>query len=105
MPLTQLETELRPRARERIASGELPCEVPARMWGGNGSGKSCCLCDKPIQHQDVEFEFEVDGRTFLFHMVCQSIWQLECAREQVLKNQSPQAVKEEAAQNQATGYG
>ena len=90
MPLTDLENELRVIARERIASGELPCiDPPLRMWGGYGSGQVCAVCDKTIRPAEVEFEVEesVDGqmKQMWFHTVCQSIWQLECARVEHLK--------------------
>lgn len=89
MPLTQLEAELRPIARERIAKGQLPREAPSRMWGGRGNGQLCALCGKPIQRDEIEYEVEasIDGaaRDFRFHMVCQSVWQLECARDDYLK--------------------
>lgn len=92
MPLTKLEAELRPIARERIATGQLPAEGPSRMWGGHGSGAPCALCDKPIPPGDIEFEVEdqLEGtpHTFRFHMVCQSVWQLECARDHYLKKQN-----------------
>jgi len=90
MPLTQLEAELRPIARERIAKGQLPREVPSKIWGGPGSGQPCALCDKPIRHEEVEYELEVhideNARQLRFHLVCQSVWQLECARAQYLKS-------------------
>jgi len=91
MPLTELESQLRVIARARIAKGELPClEPPLRMWGGHGSGKGCVVCDKTIEATDVEIEVEetVEGarKVMLFHTVCQSIWQLECARVAYLKN-------------------
>jgi hypothetical protein len=91
MPLTGLESQLRVIARARIASGELPClDPPFRMWGGYGSGKVCAVCDKTIEATDVEFEVEetIEGerKVMLFHTVCQSIWQLECARAEYLKN-------------------
>jgi hypothetical protein len=89
MPLSQLETELRPIARERIAKGQLPCRAPLVMWGGHGVGKLCALCDRPIQPADVEYEVETLANgartTFRFHVVCQSVWQLECARDDYLK--------------------
>lgn len=90
MPLTELEEKLRPIARERIAKGQLPCEVPSRMWGGRGTGKPCALCDRPIEWEDGELEVEervVDGavQIYRFHIVCQSVWQLECARDDYLK--------------------
>jgi hypothetical protein len=89
MPLSKLEAELRPIARERIASGQLPREAPSRIWGGHGTGQLCALCDKPIERDEVEYEVEehIDGtvQLFRFHMVCQSVWQLECARDNYLR--------------------
>ena len=93
MPLTELENALRPIARERIAAGTLPCEIPNQIWAGKGSGRSCDLCDKPIGPGEIEYEVEhtdqKTGRTFHFHIVCQSIWQLECARHEQLKKHPP----------------
>jgi hypothetical protein len=89
VPLTHLEDELRPIARRRIADGQLPRGTALRMWGGHGNGRPCALCDKPIGHTEVELEVEqhTDGvaRTFIFHAVCQSVWQLESARDEHLK--------------------
>jgi len=90
MPLTELEARLRLIARGRIANGELPCGAPPlRMWGGYGSGRICVVCDKAIGSADVEYEVEetIEGQVKLmwFHIVCQSIWQLECARAAYLK--------------------
>jgi hypothetical protein len=60
------------------------------MWGGYGSGKGCVVCRKAIEATEVEFEVEetVEGtlKLMLFHTVCQSIWQLECARAAYLKS-------------------
>ncbi len=84
MPLTRLENDLRPVARERIATGQLPSTAPAKTWGGAGSGALCSLCDRQIASQDLEYEVEAvvndTVQTFRFHLVCESIWQLECAR-------------------------
>ena len=81
--LTQLETELRQIARLRIAAGQLPHSFPLRMWGGYGTGRSCSLCEKPIAEAEIEVEQVLDGKlqTFQFHVLCQSLWQLECVRE------------------------
>jgi hypothetical protein len=84
MPLSKFEAELRPIARVRIATGQLPEQVPTKIWGGPGVGQLCALCDKPILHEEIEYELEghIGGaiRSFRFHVVCQSVWQLECAR-------------------------
>jgi hypothetical protein len=84
MPLTRLEAELRPVARERIATGQLPSEAPSRIWGGPGSGNACALCGKTIGSNEIEYEVEAHvrgvGRLFRFHMMCQSVWELEADR-------------------------
>ncbi len=94
MPLTELEAHLRPIARGRIEEGVLPCEGPHKMWGGKGSGTPCSLCDQPIAPNEVEYEVELSRaaiRRLKFHIVCESIWQLECARKHYLsKHASPE---------------
>jgi len=88
MPLTQqLETELRPVARDRIAKGQLPATVPIRMWGGENARRACSLCDRPIEELELEVEEQIDGKlqTFHFHVLCQSVWQLECVSEHHLR--------------------
>ena len=89
MPLTQLEAELRAIARERIGSGHLACLASPRMWGGRGSGKVCDLYDREIRPEEAELEVEgrtneAEVRSLRFHVVCQSVWQLECARVEYL---------------------
>src|SRR5438094_902742 len=91
MPLMELEKRLRGIARSHIEQGALPClSAPLRMWGGYGSGRLCVVCDGVLEPADVELEVEEssEGRVTLmwFHVVCQSIWQLECARAAYLKN-------------------
>jgi hypothetical protein len=87
VPLSQLETELRRRARALIEEGRLPAVRMAQYWGGAGSGHHCSLCDKPIAAPDVEFEVEAAGGTlFRFHFMCHAAWQFECARAEALKS-------------------
>ena len=90
MPFTDFEDALRPIARERIAKGQLPRREPSRMLGGPGSGQLCSLCDKPIERYQIEYEIEQRDaavRTVRFHTSCQSVWQLECARDDSLRKQ------------------
>ena len=88
MPLTQFVSALRPIARDRISKGHLPRKVRSTLWGGNGSGQLCALCDKTISPSEVELEVEalINGavRTLRFHVLCESAWQLECARDDSL---------------------
>src|SRR5579872_5349859 len=92
MPLTSLEAELRPIARERIANGRLPHVPQSRGWAGYGAGHVCALCDKPINRDEVEYEVEqrIHGhkQTVRFHRVCEAVWQIECARDECLKNET-----------------
>lgn len=79
MAQSKHEQELRALARDRIAKGELPGEPATRMWGGDGTGRLCSLCGEPVQPDQIEFEVESGrGHSLIFHMVCQSVWQLEC---------------------------
>jgi hypothetical protein len=82
MSQAEREQELRIIARERIANGELPCTQVARMWGGFGNGRICSLCRELIQRDQMELEVETDGHCLRFHVVCQSVWQLECASQE-----------------------
>ena len=90
MPLTNLEeAALRPLARELIAKGQLPRGALSRMWGGNGTGQRCSLCDKPIERYQIEYEVEhTEALALRFHTACLSAWQLECARDDYLKEHS-----------------
>lgn len=92
MPLTQLENDLRLIARQRIAQGELPRDVPAGMWGGDGTDQPCSLCDKAIHRAELECEVEVKLndllRTFRFHILCHAMWEAECVRAAHLSGQA-----------------
>jgi hypothetical protein len=85
MPLTQVENDLRFRARELIQAGTLPAAVPDRTWGGNGGGQPCSLCGKYIHPNDVEYEIEIsdsaDQIPYRFHFMCHAAWQFESARQ------------------------
>jgi hypothetical protein len=87
MPLTNLEEALRPLARELIAKGRLPRGALSRMWGGNGTGQLCSLCNKAIERFQIEYKVKhTDAlvQTLRFHTACLSAWQLECARDDCL---------------------
>lgn len=66
----------------------MPCPAAADvgwLWAGRG-----LLCDTMIKPSEVALEVEesIEGKVKVlwFHIVCQSIWQLECARAEYLKN-------------------
>jgi hypothetical protein len=81
---SQLETDLRRAARDRINREQLPRTAPASMWGGKGSGRPCALCDRPISPDDWELQLEEkrhgEGtQAFHFHVACESLWRRECS--------------------------
>ena len=91
MSLTQLAPTLRGAARERIAKGKLPSAPPSRMWVAWGSGNVCDLCDRVIEPHDVEYEVQDDlnaAQTYVFHLACESLWELECDRRNYLQKHS-----------------
>lgn len=94
MPLADLEARLRMIARERIATGQIPCDPLARTWGGYGTEAVCALCDRPIRKDEIEYEVEPHcqegAQTLRLHIVCYAIWQLECARTDDLNNPKAQ---------------
>ncbi|HEY7929875.1 MAG TPA: hypothetical protein VID71_07685 [Steroidobacteraceae bacterium] len=80
-----MDEELKQLAKQRIASGELPCLRTARTWGSHGSGATCSLCARPIQAHEIEYEVAADdcggaaeARTVRFHLRCHAAWQAQC---------------------------
>jgi hypothetical protein len=76
------ELELRDLAKSKLRSGDLPSSDPARVWAGPGVGAPCALCDRPIDHAQLEYEtqFFLGPRglvPYRFHMICHAVWQLE----------------------------
>ena len=83
--MAEVNGALKELAKQRIASGELPCLRTARMWGSRGSGGQCSLCARPIGTHEIEYEVAaVDLRgaaetpTVRFHLPCHAAWQAEC---------------------------
>ena len=71
------------RAREAIKVGRLPCQRPARSWGGEGTGAACAICGEQIGPKQLEYELEftragsqAQARVHV-HLQCCSAWELE----------------------------
>jgi hypothetical protein len=86
--LTEIEVELRHRARELIHQGLLPCTSSLDTWGGPATAELCSLCKQPITRDDLEYEvedrFTLDVRIYRFHFSCHAAWQFECAHQEHL---------------------
>ena len=68
-------------ARALLGCGEL-APIPSNVaWAGHGSGGTCCVCGKPVQGSEVEYEVE-DGerRSVGCHLPCFVAWQEESRR-------------------------
>ena len=67
------------KAERAIATGKLPSDIQARIWGGSGSGRPCSLCEEPLQPDQLEFELETgDLGDVRFHMDCHRLWENAC---------------------------
>jgi len=85
--MAEVNGALQELAKQRIASGELPCPPAARTWGSHGSGAPCSLCAGMIRADQIEYEVAVvdprglvEPRTLRFHLPCHLAWQTECRR-------------------------
>ena len=64
--------------RHKVERGELPLDVPEKMYAGFGRDNPCDGCDQPIGRAQVEYEFTVGDRTLRLHLGCAGL--LEAAR-------------------------
>jgi hypothetical protein len=63
--------------RLKIDNGMLP-QPPRndnKVWAGQGTGRICDGCDKPIPSSAVECEVDLGDRTLRFHRACLVTWQ------------------------------
>jgi hypothetical protein len=78
-----LENELRLRVRRRIDRGRVPVALVSRTDGSYLTGRACCVCDQPIEHEIVDYDVvnlrKATCRSLSFHFSCYVIWQQECA--------------------------
>jgi hypothetical protein len=104
------EGTLRKKARQALQTGKLPNRHPICMWGGNGCGASCPICDDPVKPDEVEYEVEfdeIDGSAgpqgYHIHVRCYAAWELE---RQILVGQMGQSATTPArANSNASGNG
>lgn len=77
------ENDLRSMARQLIAGGQLPVMVAKTITAGYGSGERCRVCEQPVEPQHVAYEVRDirGGALLVFHIICHSVWQLECASQ------------------------
>jgi hypothetical protein len=54
----------------------LSVREPLRTWAGQGTGRLCTLCGRPIEAHQIEYEVELTaGRRLRFHFTCQQDWE------------------------------
>jgi hypothetical protein len=67
--------------RTKLQAGKLPITSAVKVWGGQGNGSPCDVCEQPILPTDIEYETEMSGaRTYRFHSRCLGLWHEERAR-------------------------
>ena len=61
---------------DKICTGALPLppEPPEKYFAGKGTGQLCDLCEQAIRAEELEYEFDVGGRTLRFHDNCLDMW-------------------------------
>jgi hypothetical protein len=69
--------------RERIESGELPCDGQHRIWAGKGGDHVCVVCREAIPATENEYEVMYPGpggavQARHFHFRCLHEWLAEC---------------------------
>ena len=72
-------SRLNEMARELLDCGDLLPIGGNVTWAGHGSGKTCCVCRKPVQGSEVEYEVELGQQRRLegCHFECFIAWQEE----------------------------
>ena len=62
--------------RALLTAGTLKPLRSEVAWAGNGSGKACCVCGKPVEGSDIEYEADDGGaRVAGCHLACFVVWQ------------------------------
>ena len=73
------ESAIRARVRAMVQTGEIPCDEPAEMWGGSGTGHRCAACGLAIPATDKELEVELaSGQMIRLHPTYYVVWMDEC---------------------------
>lgn len=76
--------------RSRLDAAELPVMRVGDLGAGYGSSRSaCCACSEAISPHQIEYSVQAGPSVMNFHIVCFSIWQLECAHRIKVKGSLP----------------
>ena len=81
--------------REKIAAGTLPRAAPKKMWVGNGNGRPCDVCGRPIAPDQIEYEPDFpDHPPLRLHQACLDVWHQERLRHPRKSRTSAAEVRE-----------
>jgi len=58
-----------------VSCGRLSARLPKTVSGRMGSGLPCSLCGKSIDADQVEAEYEDQGRSYRLHLQCMTAWE------------------------------
>ena len=80
------DADLLVKAIRDISAGRLPCSSASQTRRGRGSGRTCVLCEQPVEPEESELETEIGNGSLnaVLHVGCYSVWleALQSAREQ-----------------------
>jgi hypothetical protein len=75
---TDGQPSVRAIVRVLLASGALWPIRGSIQWAGYGSGKACCVCGKPINRSQIEYEADDGSRRLpACHFACFVVWHEE----------------------------
>lgn len=71
------------RVRTLLSEDRLPREPASHIWGGQGIGELCNICQRVISSHDAEFElvFASHAVSLRAHRQCYAVW--ECERRRI----------------------
>jgi hypothetical protein len=72
--------------REKLDTGLLPHDQPRKLWAGDGTGKTCTACERPIlsSQREYEVQYDDDRPDIRFHAACHGAWEAERRRRDYL---------------------
>jgi hypothetical protein len=65
--------------RDKLEVGTLPCDAPATLVAGIGTGRACSVCGHSIVPSQTELQPQYDDQrlVLVFHLGCHGLWDAE----------------------------
>jgi hypothetical protein len=76
LPAVPFPPDAPEKIREKMKGGLLPRNRPPKISAGYGNGELCAGCDRPIQPEEVEYEFH-NGMEVRMHIGWAAVWEAQ----------------------------